>query len=183
MQAHPGFYFYQYLHDNGRIRFPFIDPVCDCPSSHLSCYITASYLLIYELARELTRARIALAAARNRNPPPTVGFTPFVPPASVTPATPVTTQGTTNPLAVTPRSAPAAWASLVATPAAPMLQTHPAPAPEGESSRQHRRVSLTRRSLLSVQDLGPAQERSPQQHHPSSTSLEYHRSHEYDVWM
>lgn len=139
MQAHPGFYFYPSLHKNGRIRFPFIDPACDRPSSHLSRYITASYL---ELARELPRARIALAATRNRNPPPTVGFTPFVPPASVSPATPVTTQSTTTSLAVTPRSAPAAWASLVATPIGPMLQTHPAPAPEGESSRQRRRVTF-----------------------------------------
>ena len=130
------------MHENGRNRFPFIDPACDRPSSHLSRYITASYLLIYELARELTRARVALAAARNRNPPPTVGFTPFVSPVSITPVTSVTTQGITNPLAVTPRSAPAAWAFLVATPAAPMLRSRPAPAPEGESPRQRRRVTF-----------------------------------------
>ena len=139
MHTHPGFYYYPSLHENGRIGFPLIDPTCDRPSSHLSRYITASYLLIYELSRELTRARIALSATRNRNPPPTVGFTPYVPPASVTL---VTTQGTTNPLALTPRSAPAAWASLVATPAAPMHRSHPAPAPEGESSRQRRHVSF-----------------------------------------
>ena len=76
MQAHTGFSFYPSLHENGRIRFPFIDLACDRFASHLSLYITASYLLIYELARELTRARIALVAAKNRNPPPTVGFTP-----------------------------------------------------------------------------------------------------------
>jgi len=46
MQAHPGFYFYPSLHENGRIRFPLIDPACDRPSRHLSRYITASYLLI-----------------------------------------------------------------------------------------------------------------------------------------
>ena len=90
MHAHPGFYFYPSLHENGRIRFPFIDPACDRPASHLSRYITASYLLIYELARELTRALMALAPARNRNHSPTVGFTPFVPPASVTLVTSVT---------------------------------------------------------------------------------------------
>ena len=135
----PSFYYYPSLHENGRIFFPLIDPVCDRPSSHLSRYITASYLLIYELARELTRARIALAAARYMYLPPTIGFTPCVPPASITL---VTTQGTTNPLAVTPRSDPAAWASLVATPAAPMLRSCPAPTPEGESSRQHRRVTF-----------------------------------------
>ena len=137
MHTHSGFYYYPSLHENGCIRFPLIDPVCDRTSSHLPRYITASYLLIYELARELTRAWIALAVARNRNPLPTVGFTPYVPPTSSTPAT---TQGTTNPLAVTPCSAPVVWASLVATPAAPMLRSHPAPAPEGESLRQRRRV-------------------------------------------
>ena len=136
MHTHPGFFYYSSLHENGCIRFPLINPACDRPSSHLSRYITTSYLLIYELARELTRPRIALAAARNRNLLPTTGFTPYVPPASTT------TQGTVNPLAVTPRSAPAAWAFLVATPAAPMLRSHPAPTPEGESSRQRRRVSL-----------------------------------------
>ena len=70
MHTHPSFYYYPSLHENGRIRFPLIDPACDRPSSHLSRYITATYLLIYELARELTRARIALAAAQNRNPYP-----------------------------------------------------------------------------------------------------------------
>src|SRR5215216_611636 len=45
MQAHPGFYFYPSLHENRRIRFPFIDPASDRSSSHLSRYITASYLL------------------------------------------------------------------------------------------------------------------------------------------
>lgn len=136
MHTHPGFFYYPSLHENGCIRFPLINPECDCPTSHLSRYITASYLLNYELARELARARTALAAARNRNPLPTVGFTPYVPPVSAT------TQGTTTPLAVTPRSAPATWASVVATPAAPMLRSHPAPTPEGESLRQRRRVFL-----------------------------------------
>ena len=136
MQTHPGFYFYPSLFENGCIRFHLINPSCDRSSSHLSRYITATYLLIYELSQELTRARIALAGAQNWNPPPTVGFTPYVPPASTN------TQGTVNPSIVTPRSAPAAWASLVATPAAPMLRSHPAPAPKGESSRQHRCVSL-----------------------------------------
>ena len=91
MQAYPGFYFYPSMHENGHIRFPFIDPVCDRPASHLSCYITSSYLLIYELARELTQARIALATDQNRNPPPIVSFVPYVPPISITLVTSVTT--------------------------------------------------------------------------------------------
>ena len=63
MQNHPGFHYYPSLHDNGRVRFPVIDLDSDSVASHLSRYITASYLLIYELARERSRARIALASA------------------------------------------------------------------------------------------------------------------------
>ena len=63
MHTHPGLFYYPSLHENGRIRFPLINPACDRPTSHLSRYITASYLLNYELARELSRARVALAAA------------------------------------------------------------------------------------------------------------------------
>ena len=132
MHTHPGLFYYPSLHENGRIRFPLNNPTCDRPTSHLSRYITASYLLNYELARELSRGRTALAAARARNPLPTVIYTTPIPPVSVPP---VTSQGAVNPLTVTPRSAPAAWASLVATPAAPMLRSHPMPAPEGEPSR------------------------------------------------
>ena len=86
MHTHPGLFFYPSLHENGRIHFPLINPACDRPTSHLACYITASYLLNYELARELSRARAALAAARMRNPLPDVIYTsalvssPSVPP-------------------------------------------------------------------------------------------------------
>ena len=62
MQNHPGFHYYPSLHDNGRVRFPVIDPESDSVASHLSHYITARYLLIYELAREMSRARTALAS-------------------------------------------------------------------------------------------------------------------------
>ena len=62
MENHLGFYYYPYLHDNGSVHFPVIDPESDSVASHLSRYITASYLLIYELARELSRARTALAS-------------------------------------------------------------------------------------------------------------------------
>ena len=46
MQNHAGFHYYPSLHDNGRVHFPIIDPESDSVASHLSCYITASYLLI-----------------------------------------------------------------------------------------------------------------------------------------
>ena len=35
MQNHPGFYYYPSLHDNGRVRFPIIDPESDSVASHL----------------------------------------------------------------------------------------------------------------------------------------------------
>ena len=50
MQYHPGFRYYQSLHDDGCVRFPVIDPASDSDTRHLSRYITASYLLIHELA-------------------------------------------------------------------------------------------------------------------------------------
>ena len=65
MQNHPGFCFYLSLHNDGRVRFHSVDPASDSDTSHLSRYITASYLLIHELARELNRSRSALAAARS----------------------------------------------------------------------------------------------------------------------
>ena len=60
MQNHPGFYYYPSLHDNGRVHFSIIDPESDSVASHLARYVTATYLMIHELARELTRARTAL---------------------------------------------------------------------------------------------------------------------------
>ena len=62
MQNHPGFYYYPSLYENGRVRFPIIDLESDSVASHLSRYITTSYLMIHELARELTLARTALAS-------------------------------------------------------------------------------------------------------------------------
>ena len=64
MQNHPGFYYYPSLHDNGRVRFPLIDPESNSVASHLSRYITASYITLHELAHKLTHARIALASTR-----------------------------------------------------------------------------------------------------------------------
>ena len=106
-----------------------IDPESDSVDSHLARYVTASYLMIHELARELTRARTALAAAlvttRSATTPPSLGFTPYIPASSSSPISPVT---------------PAEWVSLLTTHVAPMI--HPTPAPEGEPSRQRRRVTF-----------------------------------------
>ena len=80
MQNHPGFHYYPSLHDNGSVHFPVIDPESGSVASHLSRYITASYLLIYELARELSRACTTLAStlvtARSATTSPSVGFIP-----------------------------------------------------------------------------------------------------------
>ena len=144
MQNHPDFYYYPSLHDNGRVRFPIIDSESDSVASHLSRYITASYLMIHELARELTRARTALAAAlvttRSATTPSSLGFTPYIPTSSSSPISPVTPPSSTGVSAVNPLSTPAEWVSLLATPIALIL--HPTPAPEGEPSRQRRRVTF-----------------------------------------
>ena len=148
MQNHPGFHYYPSLHDNGRVRFPIIDPESDSVASHLSRYITASYLMIHELARELTRARTALATTRSFTTPSSTGFTPYIPSSSSSPISPVTPPSSSGTSTVNPLSAPAEWVSLLTTPVAPML--YPAPAPKGEPSRQRRRVTFNPEVLVNV---------------------------------
>ena len=121
MQNHPGFYYYPSLHDNGRVRFPIIDPESDSVASHLSRYITASYLMIHELARELTRARTALASTRSITAPSSTGFTPYIPPSSSSPVSPVTLPSSSGASTVNPLSAPAESIYLLTTLVAPML--------------------------------------------------------------
>ena len=144
MQNHPGFYYYPSLHDNGRVCFPIFDPKSNSVASPLSRYITASYLMIHELARELTRARTALASAlvstRSATTPSSLGFTPYIPVSSSSPVSPVTPPSSSGTTTMSELSTPAEWVSLLATPVAPML--HPTPAPEGEPSRQHHRVTF-----------------------------------------
>ena len=150
MQNHPGFHYCPSLHDNGRVRFPTINPDSDSTASHLSRYITASYLLIHGLARELARARVAIATTRVVSTPSSTGFTPYLPSSSsslVSPVAPPSSSGTST---VNPLSAPAEWVSLLATPVAPMLQLHPAPPPEGEPSRQHHRVTFNPEVLINA---------------------------------
>ena len=140
MQTHPGFFFYPSLYESGQILFPYIDPECDRSSSHLSRYITAGYFLIVSLAQELTRVRSELAAARSAFAPPLLIHTSLVPPS--TPVIPTPSQSSSGTSVVTPHESPAQWSMLLATPATPMLRSHPAPDPEGEPSRQRRRVSF-----------------------------------------
>ena len=83
-----------------------------------------------------------------------MGFTPYIVPNSsslVSPVTPTTSSGTSQ---VNPRSAPAEWASLLATPAAPMIPSRSAPSPEGEPSRQRRRVTFNPEVTVNAVSLG-----------------------------
>ena len=113
MQNHPGLYYYPSLHDNGRVRFPLIDPESDSVASHLARYVTASYLMIHELARELTRTRTALATTlvttRSATTPYSLGFTPYVPVSSSSPISPVTPSSSAGVSAANPLSTPAKW--------------------------------------------------------------------------
>ena len=99
------------LHDNGRVRFPLVNPESDSVASHLARYITASYLMIHELARELTRAHTALAAtlvtSRSSTTPSSLGFTPYIPVSSSSPISLVTPPSSTGISAVNPLRTPA----------------------------------------------------------------------------
>ena len=113
MQNHPGFFYYPSLHDNGNVRFQIIDPESNSVARHLARYVTA---------------------------PSSLGFTPYIPASSSSPVPPVTPPSSSSASTVNPISAPAEWVSLLATSVAPML--HPTPTPEGDPSRQRRRVTF-----------------------------------------
>ena len=106
------------------------------------------------MAQELNRARSALAAARSYPTPPSMGFTPYIVPSyssRISPVTPPSNSGTST---VNPHSAPAKWESLLAAPAAPMIPSRPAPTPEGDPSRKHRRVTFNPEVLIGVVSSG-----------------------------
>ena len=96
----------------------------------------------------------ALAAARSYPTPPSMGFTPYIMPNSSSPISPVTPPSSSGTSTVNPRSAPAEWASLLASPAAPMIPSHPVPTPEGESSRQHHRITFNPKVPIGVVSSG-----------------------------
>ena len=143
MQNHPGFYYYPSLHDNGRVRFPIIDPESDSVASHLARYVTASYLMIHELARELTRAPTALAAAlvttRSATTRSSLGFTPYITASSSSPVSPVTPSSSSGTSTMNPLSTPAEWVSLLTTHVALMLH----PTPEADSDPELKRLTET----------------------------------------
>src|ERR1041385_2100020 len=137
MQTHPGLSHYPTMTPTGHVLFP-PDSACDRPDVHLSRYMVAQYELIVSLAEELARSREALASLSSVQspppPPPTYTPVPAPPiPPSPTPQTPVV------PVAVR-RETPEEWAALTAPPAAPMLRQRTPPPPEGDPSRQRRRL-------------------------------------------
>src|SRR3990170_8603859 len=143
MRTHPGFFHYPTLSPTtGRVLFPPIDPVCDHATGVLSRYLIASYRMIISLADELCRVQEALAAVTPAPPP-------VVPPSYPPPVPPPHRLGTSSGTTMSPvlssgsrLETPAEWASLLATPASPMLRRRASSSAEGEPSQQRRRVSF-----------------------------------------
>src|SRR3990170_219503 len=143
MQTHPGFFHYPTLSPmTGRVLFPPIDPACDHATGVLSRYLIASYRMIISLAEELCRVQEALAAVTPA-PPPVIP--PSYPPPVPPPHAFDTPSGFSGPSGLSSGSrleTPAEWASLLATPAPPMLRRHALSSAEGEPSQQRRRISF-----------------------------------------
>jgi hypothetical protein len=111
-------------------------------SGVLSQYMHASYRMIISLAEELNRVQEALAAVTPA-PLPVVPpvYSPPVPPPHMF-SVPSSSSGPSGISSDSRRETPAEWASLLATPASPMLRRHASSSTEGETSRQRRRVSF-----------------------------------------
>jgi hypothetical protein len=109
--------------------------------------------MITSLAEELTHAREALAAiAAAQSPlPPAflLVYTPPVPP-SLAPETPSSSFGPPGFSSGSRRETSVEWASLLATPAAPMLRHRASSTSEGEPSRQRHRVSFVPEDVVHI---------------------------------
>ncbi|KAI4967690.1 hypothetical protein ZWY2020_017036 [Hordeum vulgare] len=144
MQTHPGFFHYPtFSPSTGRVIFAPVDPTCDRATDVLSRHVSASYRMIVSLAEELSRLRAALVIATAMPPPPQSS----VPPPDAPPVPPppgFEIPASSSPLPGTSsgcrRETHSEWASLLATPAAPMLRRR-APSKAGPS-RQRRRVAF-----------------------------------------
>jgi hypothetical protein len=146
MQTHPGYLYYPTLSPTtGRVIFTPVDPACDRATAVLSRYLNASYRTIISLAEELSRVLAALAAVTPVPSPPQTIHPPMHPPPVPPPprfeAFPTSAVPPGVPFG-SRRETPAEWASLLATPAAPMLRRRAPSTPEGEPSQQRRRVSF-----------------------------------------
>ena len=134
MQTHPGYSYYPTLSPmTGRVVFTPVDPACDRATAVLSRYLNASYRMIISLAEELSRVLAALAAVAPVPPPPQTTYPPIYP--SVPPPPRFDAPSTSIVPPDSPRETPAEWASLLATPAAPMLRRRAPSTPEGEPSQ------------------------------------------------
>jgi hypothetical protein len=144
MQIHPGFFHYPTLSPStGRVVFPPIEPEADRAAGVLSQYICASYRMIISLAEEMNRIQEALAAVSPAPPlsPDPPGYPSPVPPPH-TVSIPSGSSGLSGISSGSRRETPAEWASLLDTPAPPMLRRRASSPAEGETSRQRRRVSF-----------------------------------------
>jgi len=143
MQVHPGFFHYPTLSPTtGRVIFSPTDPEVDRATGVLSQYMHASYRMIISLSEELNRVQEALAAV-SPAPLPVVPpvYSPPVPPPHMF-SVPSSSSGPSGISSDSRRETPAEWASLLATPAPPMLRRRASSPAEGETSRQRRRVSF-----------------------------------------
>jgi hypothetical protein len=109
--------------------------------------------MIVSLAEELSRVQGALAAVSIASSLPHPIFPPVHPP----PVPPPRTFDAPSSSTISPgfssgsrRETPAEWASLLATPAAPMLRHRAPTSPEGEPSQQHRRVSFNPEDAIHI---------------------------------
>ena len=147
MQLLPGLSHYPTLAPSGQILFP-PDSECDRTAVHLAHYMVAQYELVISLAEELSRSREALTSISSIQspPPPPPTYTPVPAP----PIPPAPTPPTPAVLIAVRHETPEEWAALTATPAAPMLRQRTPPPPEGEPSRQRRRLDITTRSTIHI---------------------------------
>ena len=135
MQTHPGFFHYPTLSlAIGRVLFAPVDLASDRATGVLSRYLNGSYRMITSLAEELTHARGALAAVMAAQSPPPPPFSPVYTPHAPPSETPSSSFGPPGFPSGSRRETLAEWASLLATPAAPMLRRHAPSTPKGEPS-------------------------------------------------
>ena len=98
--------------------------------------------MITSLAEELTSSREALAAVAAAHSPPPPPFSPIYTPPIPSSDTPSSSFGPPGFSSGSRHETPSEWASLLATPAAPMLRRRASSPSEGEPSYQRLRVSF-----------------------------------------
>ncbi|KAI5017530.1 hypothetical protein ZWY2020_042418 [Hordeum vulgare] len=124
MQTHPGFFHYPTFSPlTGRVIFAPVDSACDRATAVLSRYVSASYRTIVSLAKELSHLRAVLVIATTVPPPPQSSVPPSDAPSVPPPPRfeiPVSCSAPLGTSSGSSRETHSEWASLPATPAAPM---------------------------------------------------------------